>query len=252
MIMILTMSPVTFAFDSAITPAGLKASMQNANLLPSPTDVEERAARGNYLPYNGYFEESFSTGGAAGRKARFYIPEGSFVRNYFLTLALPSGTDVEEFLVNSGWIDIADAESMCLMILMPNGDTWGTFAEENSKFTYGNLFGISAKCLDVFLNPPEREYLIFNAQIFVRDDRMHKKSKRPQAKIDRDNHHMAFFCQFAAIIPSQTASAIAKCASVEPDSNWKPGIRVRGADIQGQTVFALGIMDRSHRGFQIG
>ena len=31
-----------------------------ANDLPSPTDPDELAARGNYLPYTGYFEETYS------------------------------------------------------------------------------------------------------------------------------------------------------------------------------------------------
>src|SRR5215204_1909212 len=114
MLMILFMSsPLTFAY----TAPELKASMQDANQLASPTNVDERAARGNYLPYTGYFEETYTTGAAAGRKARFYIPAGSFVRNYFLALALPSGTDVEAFLVNSGWIDIADSNRVALIIL---------------------------------------------------------------------------------------------------------------------------------------
>ena len=69
MLMILFMSSsLTFAY----TAAGLKASMQNANLLPNPTDRAERAARGNYLPYTGYFEESFTIGGAECRFDGFF------------------------------------------------------------------------------------------------------------------------------------------------------------------------------------
>jgi len=129
MLMILFMSSsLTFAY----TAAELKASMRNANQLASPTNVDERAARGNYLPYTGYFEESYTTGAGAGRQARFYIPVGSFVRNYFLALALPSGTDVEAFLVNSGWIDVADANTIPLMILLPNGGQWGSYAQERA------------------------------------------------------------------------------------------------------------------------
>ena len=129
MLMILFMSSsLTFAY----TAAELKASMRNANQLASPTNVDERAARGNYLPYTGYFEESYTTGAGAGRQVRLYIPQGSFVRNYFLALALPSGTDVEAFLVNSGWIDVADANTIPLMILLPNGGQWGSYAQERA------------------------------------------------------------------------------------------------------------------------
>ena len=120
---------LTFA---APTAADLKASMRDANQLPSPTNVDERAARGNYLPYTGYFEETYTSGAGAGRKARFYIPQGSFVRNYFLAIALPSGTDAEAFLVNSGWIDIADANTLPLIILLPDGGQWGPYAQERA------------------------------------------------------------------------------------------------------------------------
>lgn len=114
----------------AVTAADLRASMRDANALPSPTDVEERAARGNYLPYTGYFEETYTTGAAAGRKARFYIPQGAFVRDYFLAIALPNGTNVEDFLVNSGWVDVAEARRMSLIILMPDGAQWGSYSQE--------------------------------------------------------------------------------------------------------------------------
>jgi S-formylglutathione hydrolase FrmB len=134
MVMILSMSStLAFSSDGSITTAtDLKASMQNANLLPSPTNVDERAARGNYLPYTGYFEETFTSGPATGRSVRIYIPQGAYIRNYDLAIALPSGTDVEEFLVNSGWIDIAEANRLCLMILLPNGTEWGSYADEKA------------------------------------------------------------------------------------------------------------------------
>ncbi|NUZ07995.1 prolyl oligopeptidase family serine peptidase [Piscinibacter koreensis] len=125
---LLMSSSLTFA----ITAPELRASMRDANQLPSPTNVDERAARGNYLPYTGYFEETYTTGAGAGRKARFYIPQGSFVRNYFLAIALPSGTDVETFLVNSGWIDTADANTLPLMILLPENGQWGPYAQEQA------------------------------------------------------------------------------------------------------------------------
>jgi len=50
MVMILTMSPVSFTYASGLTAADLKASMRNANLLPDPPNVDERAARSNYPP----------------------------------------------------------------------------------------------------------------------------------------------------------------------------------------------------------
>ena len=133
--LLVTAMPVSAA-AGGITAEELKASMQNANELPSPTDPDERAARGAYLPYTGYFEETYTEGPAAGRSVRIYIPEGAYVRDYFLTMALPSGTDVEQFLVDSGWIDLAEAERLSLMILLPEDGTWGTYEQERDYVKY--------------------------------------------------------------------------------------------------------------------
>lgn len=140
LIMLFTLNPMVMADYKDYTADQLKAALQNANDLKSPTDRAERAARGAYLPYTGYFEETLSATeplNVSGRKVKIYIPEGTYVRPYVQVLALPSGTDVEEFLTKSGWIDLADADRFILMILLPeDGQNWGTYEEELDYLQY--------------------------------------------------------------------------------------------------------------------
>ena len=136
-VMVLTVVPAAAADYSGMTAEELKSSMQNANELPDPTDRAERAARGVYLPYTGYFEETLTAAGVEGRKVKIYIPENTYVRDYVQVLALPSGTDVEEFLADSGWIDVADEGRVILMVLLPeDGENWGTYEEELGYINY--------------------------------------------------------------------------------------------------------------------
>ena len=81
-VMVIAVIPAAAADYSGMTAEELRASMQNANELADPTDRAERAARGVYLPYTGYFEETLSAEGVAGRKVKLYIPEGASVREY--------------------------------------------------------------------------------------------------------------------------------------------------------------------------
>ena len=135
-VLLAAMVPAAAAYSS-MTAEELKASMQNANELASPTDRAERAARGVYLPYTGYFEETLTADGIEGRKVRLYIPEGASVREYVQVLALPNGADVEEFLLESGWVDVADEERVILMVLLPaDGENWGTYEEEFNYINY--------------------------------------------------------------------------------------------------------------------
>ncbi|MCL1808460.1 MAG: dockerin type I domain-containing protein [Clostridiales bacterium] len=117
--------------------------LKDAGSLSTSFTAGQRAVQGNRLPYNGYFGQEFTSGAASGREARFYIPEGARMREYFVTLALPDKTGVTDFLINSGWKRIADSNNVCLMILLPTGyddsnpadvkGVWGSY-ENNAAY----------------------------------------------------------------------------------------------------------------------
>ena len=69
---------------------------------------------------------------------RMYIPEGSRYSQSSVLLVVPSGTDPYTFMVDSGWKDVADNDSVTIFMLMPNRikDTDGTATEWGNWDSY--------------------------------------------------------------------------------------------------------------------
>jgi poly(3-hydroxybutyrate) depolymerase len=97
--------------------------------------------------YDGYYDISMTT--AAGNSGsafdiddwdlRCYIPENSHYSQSTVFLMVPSATDPYQFMVDSGWKDVADANSITMYLLMPdrikdeNGvaTAWGAWADKS-------------------------------------------------------------------------------------------------------------------------
>lgn len=60
----------------------------------------------NQLPLTGYFKASL-TGDFAGREVRYYIPDTAVIRPYYHFIAVPDGVNADQFLVDSGWKQVA-------------------------------------------------------------------------------------------------------------------------------------------------
>ena len=86
----------------------------------------------NNLGIAGYFAAEIPS--IAGREIRVYIPETANIRPFFYFIAIDNDVDPDEFLVESGWKQIADETGECLYFLLPNQETktWGTAREENA------------------------------------------------------------------------------------------------------------------------
>ena len=93
----------------------------------------------------GYFEKSFVLG-ADTRTAKIYISPTAPIRSFFTVIAVPNGVDTTEFMVKSGWKDIADKEEECLLLLEPGKKGWGKGEDEQAyvnaviNFYKGNRF----------------------------------------------------------------------------------------------------------------
>ncbi|MCR2791673.1 alpha/beta hydrolase-fold protein [Microbacterium sp. zg.Y625] len=101
---------------------------------PRPPVID--TMRGNVLPVTGYYVEDVTVGDKT-RTSKVYIPEDMYLRGYFTVVSVPDGWDTEEFLTDSGWIDIADERNEGLFILeadQESGD-WGTVVEESAYIT---------------------------------------------------------------------------------------------------------------------
>lgn len=86
--------------------------------------------KGNKLPITGYYEQNIISDNVKDRTAKIYIPKNARMREYFIVLALESGTDIDSFLTESGWRDIADDNNVCLMALVPGSNGWGDYNSE--------------------------------------------------------------------------------------------------------------------------
>ncbi|KHL16394.1 hypothetical protein CLV56_2773 [Mumia flava] len=109
------------------TPLGPAQSLDGR---PLPTLDDSRP---NRLPDEmvGYWEKSFDVGGAV-RTAKVYIAPGTPIRSYYTVVAVPDGVETGEFLVASGWRDVADERSEGLVVLEPGDGGWKAAADESA------------------------------------------------------------------------------------------------------------------------
>lgn len=126
------------AWVAALSLAGTGAAF--AHLAPQPytgpTPPPIDTTLGNELPVTGYYVEQVTVNGAA-RTTKVYIPEGIPIRGYFTIVSVPDGWNTEDFLDESGWIDIADERAEGLFVLEPDQSTgqWGDVASESAYIT---------------------------------------------------------------------------------------------------------------------
>lgn len=101
-------------------------------LTPPPIDT----TLGNELPVTGYYVEPVTVDGIE-RTSKVYIPEKMPIRGYFTIVSVPDGWNTEDFLAQSGWIDIADERAEGLFVLEPDQSTgqWGSVPAESAYIT---------------------------------------------------------------------------------------------------------------------
>ena len=122
---------------SLLLAGGATASTQ---LVPQPytgpTPPAIDTTLGNELPVTGYYVEAVTVDGID-RTSKVYIPEDMPIRGYFTVVSVPDGWNTEDFLTQSGWIDIADERAEGLFVLEPEQSTgqWGSVAAETAYIT---------------------------------------------------------------------------------------------------------------------
>ncbi len=117
--MLLAMTPTLAFAANSLKPT----TLDNA---PIP---DYNYTRANKLPLTGYFEKSFNVNGVT-RTAKIYISADAPIRAFFTVIAIADGIDTNDFIVNSGWKDIADANEAGLFILEPGKAGWGNVDDE--------------------------------------------------------------------------------------------------------------------------
>ncbi|MBP5292399.1 MAG: DUF4214 domain-containing protein [Lachnospiraceae bacterium] len=69
------------------------------------------------------------------RTYKIYVPEGCRRDASCYYIAVPDRVDTVEFLVETGWIDIANREKVVLSIFEPENERWGSVNDEDEYFT---------------------------------------------------------------------------------------------------------------------
>ncbi len=136
----------TFASKQTIIKEFTPVSLDE---MPIPAYNYQQA---NKLPMTGYFEKSFDVNGSI-RKAKFYIAPNAPIRSFFTVISVPEGIEATEFLIASGWYDIANKNEEGLVLLESGINGWSApeteldyintvinFYEKNDYFS---IFGIS-------------------------------------------------------------------------------------------------------------
>ena len=108
-------------------------------------------SRANKLPreMTGYWTKSFDVAGTT-RTAKVYISPETPIRSYYTVIAVPDGVDTAEFLVRSGWIEIADRREEGLFVLEPGPDGWGDAAAETAYVEAAISFYQSNRYFSIF------------------------------------------------------------------------------------------------------
>lgn len=98
-------------------------------------------------PLSGYYTQELTDG----RTVKLYMPETATLRARFTVIALPEGVDTWKFLVDEGWVSLAEEHGEGLFVLEPGTEGWGSVEEEQSYLSTAmrivnggkNLNGIS-------------------------------------------------------------------------------------------------------------
>ena len=126
-----------------------------ASTFPKPLSLDTAAypdydySRANKLPLTGYFEKSFVLG-ADTRTAKIYISTEAPIRTFFTVIAVPDGVDTTDFIVKSGWKDIAEEKNEALFILEPGKKGWGTGEDEQAYVNAAINFYKSNRYFSIF------------------------------------------------------------------------------------------------------
>lgn len=81
----------------------------------------------------GYYQFDCAVKENVTRSAKFYIPENTVFNQPTIFVAVPDGEDSWEFLVKSGWKQMADEKSLSIVVMEPENGAWG---DEEAEIEY--------------------------------------------------------------------------------------------------------------------
>lgn len=109
-------------------------------------DTVANGKLGNKVPYYGYYYGTLDLDGTI-RTYRIYLPKDCLFQANCAVLNVPDGMETETFLVNSGWLELADEQKFMLFVLEPaqtyaldgiNGVNWASQGWAENETAYIN------------------------------------------------------------------------------------------------------------------
>ena len=73
---------------------------------------------------HGYYQFDCVVQEGVTRSAKFYIPENTVFNQPTVFVAVPDGEESWEFLVKSGWKQMADERHLCIVLMEPENGAW--------------------------------------------------------------------------------------------------------------------------------
>ena len=98
------------------------------SLIVDPKDYYRQVLHG-YYNFDCFVKEGVT------RTAKFYIPEGTVYNQPTIFITIPGGEDTYDFLVKSGWKQMADEKKFHIVMMEPKDGKWGDPEEEAEYFT---------------------------------------------------------------------------------------------------------------------
>jgi len=108
----------------------------------------------------GLFERKI---GLDDRTAKLYVPEDTRLGTSMVALNVPKGKETVQWLVDSGWLTVADERKILLYVLEAAPEkAWGTVEEERDYFetAYANISESIPEGRAIYYLPPESYYVV--------------------------------------------------------------------------------------------
>ena len=146
---------------AAMLPAAALAALPAVKQLATTVPVYDPMG-GIKMGISGLFERAITVSGT-NRTVKLYVPEGAVLGAYMVVMTVPSGVATVPWLVDSGWIGLADRQKFLLYVFEPGeSGTWGAADAEQSyiETAYNNISVNTTAGRGTWYLPPESYYVV--------------------------------------------------------------------------------------------
>jgi len=144
-----------------LLPAAAFGALPDVKQLNTTVAVYDPLA-GIKMGISGLFERPITIDGV-NRTVKLYVPEGAYLGTYMVVMNVPPGLATVPWLVDSGWIALADKEKFLLYVFEPGpSGTWGSADAEQSyiETAYNNISVNNTSGRGTWYLPPESYYVV--------------------------------------------------------------------------------------------